>query len=180
MKIRTSPDELKQFLAALPADKRPDAPGGYRSYPVCAELLADVRTPVEILRRLKNVSSHTYLLESVSGDEKYGRYTFLGYDPETVITCKDGRLAIGGVKIETKHPKTYIRQLLSAHRSPRIKGLPPFTGGLVGYFSYDYYKYAEPTLDLPVDDVDHSRTSTSSSLTRSSPATRSSRRSSSL
>ena len=124
----------------------------YKNYPVYSTLLSDVRTPVEVLRILRNVSSHVYMLESVSGDEKFGRYTFLGYDPKTVITCLDGKLKLGDVTIETRHPEDYIRQLLAAHKSPKVDGLPPFTGGLVGYFAYDYLKYPEPSLHLDAKD----------------------------
>ena len=91
----------------------------YKNYPVYSTLLSDVRTPVEVLRILRNVSSHVYMLESVSGDEKFGRYTFLGYDPKTVITCLDGKLKLGDVTIETRHPEDYIRQLLAAHKRDR-------------------------------------------------------------
>lgn len=126
--------------------------GEYRTLPVSTELLSDVRTPMEVLRALKYVSSHCYLLESVAGDEQWGRYTFLGYDPSLEIRCLNGEMHIGSVVLETNEPSRYIRQILAQYHSPRLANLPPFTGGLVGYFSYDYLKYAEPTLRLDAAD----------------------------
>lgn len=131
------------------------AAGEYRTLPVCTELLSDTRTPIQVLKALKNVSSHCYLLESVAGHEQWGRYTFLGYDPTMEITCMDGVMHLGSVTVETRDPNRYIRQVIADHRSPRLPGLPTFTGGLVGYFSYDYLKYAEPTLHLDAEDSEH-------------------------
>ena len=118
------------------------------------EILSDVRTPIEVLKILKNVSSHCYLLESVSDHEKWGRYTFLGYDPSLEITCQNGQMKVGALSFETTEPGKYIRQVIEEHQSPRFSYLPPFTGGLVGYFSYDYLKYAEPSLNLNAVDTE--------------------------
>ena len=126
--------------------------GKYRTYPLSLEILSDLRTPMQVLCALENVSGHVFLLESVSGHEKWGRYTFLGYDPKLEITCLDGVMKVGSLQIRTKNPDKYIRQVLSEHTSPKVEGLPSFTGGLVGYFSYDYLKYAEPELDLDAED----------------------------
>lgn len=129
--------------------------GAYQVIPVSCELYADVSTPIEVLRKLKNVSKHCYLLESVESNQKWGRYTFLGFDPAMELTCTNGKLTIragSSVTIETKHPEDMIRQVLQDHRSPHFEDLPTFTGGLVGYFSYDYIKYAEPSLVLDAED----------------------------
>ncbi|MBR6705405.1 MAG: anthranilate synthase component I [Clostridia bacterium] len=129
--------------------------GAYRVAPVACELLSDIRTPIQAVRILKNVSTHCFLLESVEGKEKWGRYTFLGFDPKLSITCTDGDMRIGSLKIHTDDPAAYLRQILADYHSPRIPGLPPFTGGLVGYFSYDYLNYYEPTARREVDDTEH-------------------------
>lgn len=126
----------------------------YKSVPVSMEILSDIRTPIEVLRILKNVSSHCYLLESVSDHEKWGRYTFLGYDPSLEITCQNGYMKVGALSFDTTDPGKYIRQVIEEHKSPRFPYLPPFTGGLVGYFSYDYLKYAEPSLNLDAVDTE--------------------------
>ncbi len=128
--------------------------GIYRTAPVSMEILSDIKTPIEVLKILKNVSDHCYLLESVADNEKWGRYTFLGYDPSIEITCLNGQMKIGSLTFETKDPGSYIRQVIADHKSPRFEYLPSFTGGLVGYFSYDYLKYAEPTLRLDAEDTE--------------------------
>ncbi len=128
--------------------------GIYRTAPVRMEILSDIKTPIEVLRILKNVSDHCYLLESVADNEKWGRYTFLGYDPSLEITCLNGQMKIGSLTFETTDPGSYIRQVVADHKSPRFDYLPSFTGGLVGYFSYDYLKYAEPTLRLDAEDTE--------------------------
>lgn len=130
--------------------------------PVSREIMSDIKTPIEVLKILKNVSRHCYILESVENQEKWGRYTFLGYDPLLEITCLDGRLSVKNVRTgeaevtETEaHPAEYIRQLMSKYRSAAPEGLPSFTGGLVGYFSYDYIKYSEPCLKLDAKDEEN-------------------------
>ena len=128
--------------------------GKYKTAPVSMEILSDIKTPMEVLRILKNVSEHCYMLESISDNEKWGRYTFLGYDPKLEITCLNGNMKIGGLSFETKDPQKYINQILDGNKSAVFEGLPTFTGGLVGYFSYDYIKYAEPSLDLDAKDTE--------------------------
>lgn len=128
--------------------------GIYRTAPVSMEILSDIKTPIEVLKILKNVSDHCYLLESVADNEKWSRYTFLGYDPSLEITCLNGQMKIGSLTFETTDPGSYIRQVVADHKSPRFDYLPSFTGGLVGYFSYDYLKYAEPTLRLDAEDTE--------------------------
>ena len=142
--IRPDLEEIKTLAAA----------GNYKCVPVSMEILSDVRTPMEVLRILKNVSGHCYMLESVTGNEKWGRYTFLGYDPGLELTCTNGVMKVGSLTMETKDPGKYIRQVLEEHRSPAFDYLPSFTGGLVGYFSYDYLKYSEPSLKLDAEDTE--------------------------
>lgn len=64
------------------------------------EILSDIKTPIEVLKILKNVSSHCYLLESVSGNERWGRYTFLGYEPSLEITCINRQMKIGALSFD--------------------------------------------------------------------------------
>ncbi len=128
---------------------------GYQVVPISGEILADIRTPMEVLRILKGVSSHCYMLESVENQERWGRYTFLGFDPKLEITCMNGKMTIRNGReqvYQTDHPGNEIKKLLEEYRSPRVEGLPTFTGGLVGYFSYDYVKYSEPKLNLDAED----------------------------
>lgn len=143
--IRPSYEEVKAYREK----------GDYRRVPVSTELLSDFITPIQALRKLKNVSNHVYLLESAEAKESWGRFTFLGYDPTEEIQCRNGQLTIGDVTVETRDPGKYIRQLLSRYKAPRLDYLPPFAGGLVGYFSYDYLKYAEPSLRLDAVDTEN-------------------------
>lgn len=129
--------------------------GRYQTIPVSCELYSDALTPMEVLRKLKNVSKHCYLLESVENSQKWGRYTFLGFEPTLELTCTNGNLTIragSAITMKTDHPANMIRQVLADHYGPHLDFLPPFTGGLVGYFSYDYIKYAEPSLVLDAKD----------------------------
>lgn len=126
----------------------------YKTVPVSMELLSDIKTPIEVLRILKNVSRHCYLLESVAENEQWGRYTFLGFDPKLEISCTNGEMKMGSLSVQTADPGKYIRQVLNEYGSPHFDYLPSFTGGLVGYFSYDYFKYAEPSLRLDAKDTE--------------------------
>lgn len=128
--------------------------GEYRRIPVYRELLCDRFTPVEVMRTLRAVSRYCYLLESADSHQLWGRYTFLGYDPVLELTCTNGKLKIrekhsgkfNAYEKIVEHPKDAIQEILNAYKSPVIKQLPPFTGGLVGYFSYEYIQYGEPAL----------------------------------
>ena len=144
MNIRPGLNEVLEYAKA----------GVYRTLPLSMEILADIRTPIEVLRILKKISGHTYLLESAETQELWGRYTFLGYDPVMEITCTGGHMKMGDAEFETDRPGTYIRELMEKYKSPRLPSLPSFTGGLVGYFSYDYIKYAEPSLNLDAQDLE--------------------------
>ena len=144
MKIRPTLKEVEELAAE----------GKYKTVPLSCEILSDFITPIEAMRILKNVSSHCFMLESAQADEKWGRYTFLGYDPLTSVTCSRGRMKIGDVEVETDDPSVYLREMLAEHVSPRADDLPPFTGGLVGYFSYDYPGYAEPSVRCDVEDTE--------------------------
>ena len=128
------------------------AEGKYNLAPVSCELLSDFTTPIETMKILKNVSTHCYMLESAQANETWGRYTFLGHDPKLAISCVDGVLQNGEETIETNDPSEYLRGILAQCRSPRFADLPPFTGGLVGYFSYDYLGYSEPAVRGKVED----------------------------
>lgn len=129
--------------------------GNYNTVPISMELMADIKTPIEVMRILLNVSKHCYMLESGADNENWGRYSFLGYDPKHALICDNGVVEVDGKVLGNQKPDTYIRELLQQFRSPRIKGFPTFTGGLVGYFSYDYIKYVEPTLRLDAKDSEN-------------------------
>ena len=130
----------------------------YPILPVCREIYADVTTTMTLLRRLSAISSRYFLLESVEGGETWGRYSFLGYNPILRVTCKDKKVTIEEKHkkrfVETGKPLEVLRGILKEYRSPRIEGMPPFTGGFVGYFAYSMIGYAEPVLSISGGDFD--------------------------
>ena len=143
-----------KILPGIDEARRVQATGIYDVLPVSCEILSDFITPIEALRILKNASSHCYLLESAQSSDKWGRYTFLGFDPKMEITCINGTLRSGDATMETQNPSAYIRKVLSSYRSPRFEGLPTFTGGLVGYFSFDFLGYSEPSTRCEAEDTE--------------------------
>ncbi len=144
MEVRPSFKEVQSYIEG----------GEYKRLPISMEILSDRTTPIEVLRRLNQVDNHCFLLESAEAQETWGRFTFLGYDPITSISCRSGELKVGSITLKTDDPGAYIRQLLAEYKAPRLSYLPSFSGGLVGYFSYDYLKYAEPTLRLDAKDTE--------------------------
>ena len=124
----------------------------YSIVPVCREIYADVTTPITLLRKLTGFSKRYYLLESIEGGETWGRYSFLGYDPVMRVTCRDRKVYIekqGKTEtVETEKPLHVLREIMKDYKSPRLSGMPPFTGGFVGYFAYSMVGYAEPVLNI--------------------------------
>ena len=145
MKITPTLEECKKIAAEE----------SYGVIPISTEMYADMTTPIEVLRILKKVSGHVYLLESAEADKRWGRYSFLGYDPLLEITCYNGMTTIKSEltsRTDSGDVRGIIRNVMEENKSPKLPGLPSFTGGLVGYFSYDYIKYSEPTLRLDAKD----------------------------
>jgi len=126
--------------------------GDYTVIPVSTQILSDFITPIEALRILKNASDHVYMLESAKADETWGRYTFLGFEPKMLITCKDGVFTAGDKTIETNDPSGEIRKIMAEYKSPKVDELNFFTGGLVGYFSFEYFGYSEPSIRSDLED----------------------------
>ena len=142
----------------------------YKRIPISCEIFSDTKTSIEVLRRLRILSNHCYMLESVEDSKNWGRYSFLGFNPILEITCQDGNLSIKGkssfsdceieeseekcFQVKTDNPGEYIRQIVEENKSPKLEGMPPFSGGLVGYFAYDYIKYSEPSLILDAQNQD--------------------------
>ncbi|HIW73324.1 MAG TPA: anthranilate synthase component I family protein [Firmicutes bacterium] len=143
-----------KIFPSLSEARRIAADGRYNVLPVSCEMLSDFTTPIETMKILKNVSTHCYMLESAWANDRWGRYTFLGFDPKLEITCVNGEMKVGNLTFRTDDPSAYLRQILADYQSPRLDGLPPFTGGLVGYFSYDYLGYSEPAVRCEAEDTE--------------------------
>lgn len=143
-------------MIKLSCDEIMELAKSYNTIPVCKEILADVITPITLLRRIAASKKRFFLLESIEGGEKWGRYSFIGYDPIMRVSCKNAVVTIdrnGKMKnIETKKPLEVLRSILKDYKSPSLKELPPFTGGLVGYFAYSMIGYAEPKLKIKSGD----------------------------
>lgn len=119
--------------------------------PIALEIFSDQKTPIEVLRNIKGQSGSCFILESVNGGNGWGRYTFLGYKPVTNIYGTGGSVTIknGAAETEEKRCATEVmREFIAKYRSARNPGLPPFTGGFVGYFTYDFVRHCIPGLTL--------------------------------
>ena len=126
----------------------------YRVIPIWRSLPSAGRDPHEVFLALKHLSRQCFALESAESGV-HGRYTFLGYDPKLEITCRDGEMTIrngAAITLQADDPGAHISRILEENRAPRLPALPPFFGGLVGYFAYDYVKYGEPCLRLDAED----------------------------
>lgn len=129
----------------------------YSMIPICKEIYADVITPISLLRKMEAFDKNFFLLESVEGGEKWARYSFLGYEPVLHVTCKDGKVTKKSGEVEQtmeEDPMTVLRELLEKYKSPKIDGMPTFTGGFVGYFGYEMIGYAEPKLNIKSSEFD--------------------------
>ncbi|URN82827.1 anthranilate synthase component I [Acetobacterium wieringae] len=132
--------------------------GDYQSIPISLELFSDIKTPIEVLKILKATGKMCYLLESVEGGEKWGRYSFLGFDPTLAVTCLDGEVVVKNGKTKdtlADDPRTVLREILADWKSPKLDFLPVFTGGFVGYIAYDFVKYTEANLVLTNENTEN-------------------------
>ncbi|MCJ7837872.1 MAG: anthranilate synthase component I [Burkholderiales bacterium] len=123
---------------------------GFNRIPVVLETFADLDTPLSIYLKLAN-KPYSYLLESVQGGERFGRYSFIGLasstrinvQGETVLVLSGNRVA---ERAETGDPLAFINSYLKRFKVAALPGLPRFCGGLVGCFGYDTVRYIEPRL----------------------------------
>jgi len=120
--------------------------------PVYREIMADLDTPVSAFMKLGG-EAYSFLLESVEGGEQWARYSFLGGDPKVVIRCDRGEVSVteDGVTRALPHdgnPLLAVRDWMSRYRPVLVPGLPPFSGGAVGFVAYDMVRFFE---DIPVD-----------------------------
>jgi anthranilate synthase component 1 len=113
--------------------------------PVYKEVIADLDTPVSAFIKLGE-SNYSFLLESVEGGERWGRYSFLGINPYMVATCSGGIFKLEGRKNftqETKDPLVNLKEIMDQYKPAPVTDLPPFHGGAVGYLGYDSIRYFE-------------------------------------
>ena len=122
---------------------------GYNRIPLVAETFADLDTPLSLYLKLAN-KPFSYLLESVQGGERFGRYSFIGLPADTRITVRGKQVTLTHADNETTHqvenPLDFISEYQSRFKVAPLPNLPRFTGGLAGYFGYDTVRYIEPRL----------------------------------
>ena len=125
---------------------------GYDLVPIQEEIFADMVTPIQLLRKIAASKKNYYLLESIEGGEKWGRYSFLGYDPIMRVSCREDEVKIqkkqGTEIVKTRDSLQVIRDILKEYKAPKVEGMPPFAGGFVGYFAYAMMAHAEPKLKI--------------------------------
>src|SRR5690606_3510620 len=114
---------------------------GYNRIPLALETLADFDTPLSIYLKLAD-APNSYLLESVQGGEKWGRYSIIGLPARTVLRADGLRFSVSvdgelSESHEVEDPLDFVEQFKARYRVPTLDGLPRFNGGLVGYFAYD-------------------------------------------
>ncbi len=124
--------------------------------PVHRTMIADMLTPVAAYLRLRGSHRRSFLFESVEGGEQLGRFSFIGIDPEAVLSCRGAATTIDDGHGDRNVSGSFfeaIRGLIHDRRQTRLEGLPPFTGGLVGYIGYDMVRQIERLPDATGDPV---------------------------
>ena len=145
-RVHPSRDEVAALAATFPV------------VPVWAEVIADLETPVSAFLKLGE-QTHAFLLESVEGGERWGRYSFIGLDPFLVMTSEGGVVSWEGEPPAEARaqqeagasPLEVLRAVLAAFRSPALPGLPPLHAGAVGYLGYDVVRYLEALPQTTID-----------------------------
>ncbi|MCP4597525.1 anthranilate synthase component I [Neptuniibacter sp.] len=122
----------------------------YNRIPVTREVLADLDTPLSTFKKLAN-APYSYLLESVEGGEKWGRYSIIGLPCRTILKVHGDQIVVteDGQEVESlqmEDPLEFVEQFQQRYRVPELQGMPRFNGGLVGYFGYDCVRYVEKRL----------------------------------
>lgn len=128
----------------------------YSVIPIYKEIYADAVTPITLLRKIADKSNKFFLLESIEGGEKWGRYSYLGFNPKSRLAYKNGTLTVtgeGARVVKTDKPYNALRKYLADYKTPRFDELPPFTGGFMGYYGYAMISVAEPVLKLKRGDT---------------------------
>lgn len=118
----------------------------YNKIPISVEMYMDFKTPIAVLSMIKDKYDRYFLLESIEGGEKLARYTFIGANPSANFYAKDGKsffVTREKVKRLEGNPLDRLKELMETFSAPKVKDLPPLTGGAIGYFSYDMVQYVE-------------------------------------
>lgn len=129
----------------------------YDVVPVYREFIGDLETPISALMKFSDEESF-FLLESAEAAERFGRYSFLGFDPKRTLTYRNGAYTVvdadGVREVPAADPFKGLAEIVGQRSVAPLDNLPAFVGGAVGYFSYDAVRYVERLPDAPPDDLD--------------------------
>jgi anthranilate synthase component 1 len=129
----------------------------YDVVPLYAEFIGDLETPISAVLRFAGEDT-VFLLESAESAERFGRYSFLGFDPKRTLSYRDGVYTVvdadGVREVPAKDPFRGLAEIVGKKSVAPLPNLPAFVGGAVGYFSYDAVRYLERLPDSPPDDLD--------------------------
>lgn len=120
----------------------------YDIVPIVYQIPNHFQSPSDILKILKTHDHDCFMFENASLKHQQQRYSYLGFQPKMHMTCFQEKIYINNNLVQADHPHDVIREILSHYRCPQILNLPPFQGGLVGYFGYEYFHYNEPSLKV--------------------------------
>lgn len=144
-----SPDSFEDFL---------ELAGNGTVVPLVRTVTADLLTPVSAYLRIERHSPYAFLLESIEGGEKIARYSFLGCAPHTIVRARGNEVLVEGVGQEVQVRREpmleVLRELMKTHRPVKRSGLPPFSGGAVGFFGYDTVRWFEELPSKAVKDLE--------------------------
>jgi anthranilate synthase component I len=144
----------RNLLPGLPEARR--LARDYDVVPLYAELIGDLETPISAALKFAD-EENVFLLESAEAAERFGRYSFLGFDPKRTLSYKDGVYTVvdadGVRELAVKNPFRGLAELVGQKSVAPLPNLPAFVGGAVGYFSYDAVRYLEKLPDAPPDDL---------------------------
>ncbi len=130
----------------------------YNIIPICREIIGDIETPVSSFMKIKS-GIYNFLLESAEQEERTGRYSFIGTSPELIIKGKNDEIEIydnttgESKKLYSKRPLKIIDEYLKNFNTPFLPQLPPFTGGFIGFISYDFIRTIETLPSISYDDL---------------------------
>jgi len=124
--------------------------------PVYAEIFADLETPVSAFKKLE--TPYSFLLESVEGGERIARYSFIGFSPEKIFSSRDNKVEVikdgkSKTSVSSVDALSELKKELGRYKVAKTPGLPPFTGGAVGFISYDMVRYFETLPDKNFDEI---------------------------
>jgi anthranilate synthase component 1 len=144
----------RSLMPSLPEARR--LAREYDVVPLYAELIGDLETPISAALKFAD-EENIFLLESAEAAERFGRYSFLGFNPKRTLSYKDGLYTVvdadGVREVVAKDPFRGLAEIVGAKSVAPLPNLPAFVGGAVGYFSYDAVRYLEKLPCAPPDEL---------------------------